>query len=58
MNVEHLLRKITGSKQSQPSAIATWAEVGKVIGVRLPKLFRAHIMPPYAPDSRHKATGF
>jgi hypothetical protein len=41
-----------GKQQSQPRREATWLPaICKTIRARLPKIFGAHIMPPYAPNA-------
>jgi hypothetical protein len=52
MNMEHLLRKIIGSKHSQPKREAMWAGSNKAIGAGLPKSVRAQITTPHAWDVR------
>jgi hypothetical protein len=57
-NVENLLRKATGNKQSQPKRDNMWTANNKVMEAGLPKSTRAHITTPFAPDVGHEATGF
>lgn len=56
-NMECLPREAAGSEQSQTKRVVMWAATSKVVGMRLPTPWGAHIPHQCAPDTRGRTLG-
>lgn len=54
-NVKYLLRKVSGSEQSQPKKEIMWAATSRATGAGLPKPFGAYILSQLGLGAGHKA---